>query len=218
MTGPLSDPAARLDELLRLPAENEVVEFKEAKRTYDFRKLGKYFSALSNEANLRGRCSGWFVFGVRNDRTVCGSAFRPNRPNLDSLKEEIANKTTARISFVEIYEIDHNDGRVVLLHIPAAPRGIPVGFEGHFYGRDGEAIGALNPEEYDRIRAQARLPVGTDPRSGHFHRQNPGPQLCEAPSTKPGFVVGGHAAAGPGSERTANRRGRCQGLKRTKTD
>jgi hypothetical protein len=42
-----------LHTLLDLTAENEVVEFKEAKNGYDFNKLGKYFSALSNEANLK---------------------------------------------------------------------------------------------------------------------------------------------------------------------
>jgi ATP-dependent DNA helicase RecG len=51
---PAVDPADLLTQLLKLPAETEVVEFKEAKNTYDFAKLGKYFSALSNEANLRG--------------------------------------------------------------------------------------------------------------------------------------------------------------------
>ena len=40
-----------LDRLLDLTIETEIVEFKEAKTTYDLRKLGKYFSALSNEAN-----------------------------------------------------------------------------------------------------------------------------------------------------------------------
>ena len=36
-----------LNSLRGLPAETEVFEFKEAKNGYDFRKLGKYFSALS---------------------------------------------------------------------------------------------------------------------------------------------------------------------------
>lgn len=35
-------------------AENEVVEFKKAERNFDIDDLGKYFSALSNEANLHG--------------------------------------------------------------------------------------------------------------------------------------------------------------------
>lgn len=42
-------------------SETECVEFKEAKTQYDFGKLGKYFSALSNEANLKERvCMAYF--------------------------------------------------------------------------------------------------------------------------------------------------------------
>ena len=37
---------AKLDELLKLPAETEWVEFKEAKGTFHFNELGQYFSAL----------------------------------------------------------------------------------------------------------------------------------------------------------------------------
>ena len=43
---------AKLDELLKLPAETEWVEFKEAKTNFDSDDLGKYFVALCNEANL----------------------------------------------------------------------------------------------------------------------------------------------------------------------
>ena len=51
---------AKLTELLALPAETEWVEFKEAKNNFDFDDLGKYFSALSNEANLKGQpWGGW---------------------------------------------------------------------------------------------------------------------------------------------------------------
>lgn len=35
--------------------ESEVIEFKEARTNYSFNDIGKYFSALSNEANLRGQ-------------------------------------------------------------------------------------------------------------------------------------------------------------------
>lgn len=37
------------------PYESEVIELKEAKNDFSFRDLGKYFSALSNEAILRGK-------------------------------------------------------------------------------------------------------------------------------------------------------------------
>ena len=36
---------------LRYHYENEVVEFKKAENSFSFDDLGKYFSALSNEAN-----------------------------------------------------------------------------------------------------------------------------------------------------------------------
>jgi ATP-dependent DNA helicase RecG len=153
----------RKDELIRqlnklrgLPAETEVFEFKEAKNGYDFRKLGKYFSALSNEANLKGSPHAWLIFGVKDrGRTIVGSRFRPQRKDLDHLKGEIAGKTTNRLTFVEIYELSLTEGRIVMFQIPAAPRGIPIAFEGHYYGRDGEELSPLNIEEIERIRSQA---------------------------------------------------------------
>jgi ATP-dependent DNA helicase RecG len=149
--------ATKLDELLCLTSESEVVEFKEAKNGYDFSKLGKYFSALSNEANLKKQAVAWLVFGVNDQRQVVGSNFRVVRKDLDSLKEEMANKTTHRISFVEIHEVNHAQGRVVLFEIPAAPKGLPVAFDGHWYGRDGEALSPLNLGEIERIRAQSTV-------------------------------------------------------------
>lgn len=47
--------------------ENEVVEFKEARTNYSFKDIGKYFSALGNEANIRGKREGWLIFGVANN-------------------------------------------------------------------------------------------------------------------------------------------------------
>jgi ATP-dependent DNA helicase RecG len=149
----------KLTELRSLPAETEVVEFKEAKNGFDFTKLGKYFSALCNEANLKGKKDAWLVFGVENShRNIVGSLFRNNnRPFLDSLKGEIANKTTNRITFIEIYELNLPEGRVVMLQIPAAPQGLPVSFEGHYFGRDGEELSPLNLEELERIRRQSAI-------------------------------------------------------------
>lgn len=136
-----------LDKLL-LYSENEVVEFKEAKNNYDFTKLGKYFSAISNEANLCGKPYGWLVFGVEDKKhKIVGTKFRTERKQLDSLKGEIANKTTNRITFMEIYELIRPVGRVVMFKIPAAPKGMPISFEGHYYGRDGEELYPLNIEK-----------------------------------------------------------------------
>ncbi|HQN16710.1 MAG TPA: putative DNA binding domain-containing protein [Bacteroidales bacterium] len=145
-----------LQQLRKLTAENEIVEFKEAKNGYDFNKLGKYFSALSNEANLQGRPYAWLVFGVENKKhAIVGSQFRSRRKDLDNLKSDIANKTTNRITFIEIHELFEPEGRVVMFQIPAAPKGFPIAYEGHYYGRDGEDLVPLNLEEIERIRAQA---------------------------------------------------------------
>lgn len=145
----------KLEQLLCLESESEIVEFKEAKNNYDFSKLGKYFSALSNEANLHSESSGWLVFGVENKKhEIVGTSYRSLRENLESLKGEIANKTTNRTSFIEIHELTTPQGRVILFQIPPAPRGMPVAFEGHFYGRDGEELVALSLEKIERIRRQ----------------------------------------------------------------
>ncbi len=145
-----------LKDLRNLSFETEVVEFKEAKNGFDFSKLGKYFSALSNEANLMGKPHAWLVFGIEDKKhKIIGSQYRSNRKKLDNLKSEIANKTTNRITFIEIHELDLPEGRVVMFQIPAAPKGFPVAFNGHYYGRDGEDLVPLNLEEIERIRAQA---------------------------------------------------------------
>lgn len=144
-----------LDNLCSLSAENEIVEFKEAKNTYDFSKLGKYFSALSNEANLKGKAFAWLVFGVEDKKhNIVGTKFRLQRKDLDSLKGEIAKKTTNGISFIEIYELVKPNGRVLMFQIPSAPKGIPIAFDGHYYARDGEELAPLNIEKIERIRGQ----------------------------------------------------------------
>jgi ATP-dependent DNA helicase RecG len=140
--------------LLSLPGENEVVEFKEAKQNFDFNKLGKYFSALSNEANLLQKDAAWLIFGINNRRQIVGTQYRKHITALHHLKKEIADKTANRISFIEIYELFLAEGRIVLFQIPPAPKGLPVSFDGHYYGRDGESLAALNFEEIERIRNQ----------------------------------------------------------------
>ncbi|MEO8498099.1 MAG: RNA-binding domain-containing protein [Planctomycetota bacterium] len=148
----------KLTEFLSLPAESEWVEFKEAKSNFDFDDLGKYFSALSNEANLKGQACGWLVFGVQDKpipRPLVGTQFRPRRPDLDSLKQEIAVPTSNHLTFEEIHEIATPQGRVVMFQIPAALRGSPTSWKGHFYGRDHEALVPLNLHELEQIRKQA---------------------------------------------------------------
>ncbi|MCL1921781.1 MAG: putative DNA binding domain-containing protein [Kiritimatiellaeota bacterium] len=146
-----------LDALRSQTAETEIVEFKEAKNGFDFPRLGKYFSALSNEANLKGKPFAWLVFGVEDTRhEIVGSNYRPRRKDLNSLMREVAEKTINRITFMDIFEVNgFPEGRVIMFQIPAAPRGLPVSFDGHYYGREGESLVPLNLEEIERLRSQA---------------------------------------------------------------
>ena len=151
------DIKATLNRLLDHDYETEVLEFKEAKNDYPFQKIGKYFSALTNEANLLGKKEAWLVFGVRDkDKAIVGSRYMTNPVRLHSLKKEIADKTNNRVSFKEIHAVETDRGRVVLFQIPAAPPGIPVSWEGIWYGRDGESLVKLNIEKIERIRQQGR--------------------------------------------------------------
>ena len=143
-----------LNELRALPAETEWLEFKEAKNNFDIDDIGKYFSALSNEANLKGVSCSWLIFGIEDKtRKIVDTKFRfKNRAHLDQLKAEIANRTTNRITFIEIYELNLSEGRVIMFQIPPAPRGMPVAWNGHYYGRDGESLSPLNIHEIEQIR------------------------------------------------------------------
>ena len=149
---------ALVDQLRAEPVETEWLEFKEAKHDFGFDELGKYFSALANEANLAGRDCAWLLFGVANKppRKVGGTSYRNSPAALQSLKQEISRNLAPGLSFEDIHVIQHPEGgRVLLFRIPAAPRGVPVAWNGHYHGRHGESLGALTLNEMDRIRAQA---------------------------------------------------------------
>lgn len=139
--------------------ESEVAEFKEAKSTFSSSDMGKYVSALSNEANLRGIERAWLVFGVKNNtRSVVGTAYKEAADHLNG--DKIAVQTgTGSFTFREIHVLHHTNGRVVLFEIPAAPRGMPIAWNGHYYGRAGESLVALGQDKLDEIRAQT---LGTD--------------------------------------------------------
>lgn len=122
--------------------ENEVVEFKEARTNYSFNDIGKYFSALSNEANLRGLQEAWLIFGISDDKRYVGTEFR-KQGSLQSLKKEIVNGTNERLTFLEIYELTMEKCRVIAFQIPPAIRGIPTTWQGAAYAREHESVSPL---------------------------------------------------------------------------
>jgi len=150
--------ASLLDQLIA-HWEDEVVEFKRGKDSYSSSDLGKYLSALANEANLRGKDRAWIVFGVDNaTRKVVGTTYKQNPDQLQATKKQILDGTGS-ITFRDIHELVHPDGRVILFEVPAAPRGMPITWSGHPYGRAGESLVALPQDKLDEIRNQT---IATD--------------------------------------------------------
>jgi len=160
-----ADVTRLLDGFRGLPAETEWLDFKEAKQSFDMDELGKYVSALANEANLHEQDGGWLVFGVKDKRDaasglrpVVGSSYKASAAALNELKLLIAQGTSPSITFTQIFEVPHADcapgSRVLVFQIPPAPRGQPITWKGHFYGRAGESLVALGTK-FEAIRMQS---------------------------------------------------------------
>lgn len=145
-------------DLLLAQWEDEVVEFKQGGEGFSTHDIGKYFSALSNEANLRGAPRAWLVFGVDNKtRQVVGSGYDAssealNRPG--GLKQQIAQGTDPGVCLGTVKPLDHPKGLVVFFEIPAAPQGVPIAWKGHYYARAGENLTALGLDKIEAIRRQ----------------------------------------------------------------
>lgn len=143
----------KLTQFRQMPSETEWIEFKEAKHNFDFDDLGEYFSAISNEANLKEQNSGWIIFGIKDrlPREIIGTHYRLGSSNLNNLKHEIAKQTNG-LTFKEIYELILPEGRVLMFQVPPAPVGMPTSWKGHYYGRDGASLSFLSIQEIESIR------------------------------------------------------------------
>lgn len=143
-------------------SENEVVEFKKAETNFDIDELGKYFSALSNEANLRDHEFAWIVFGVWDKKhQIIGTTFKDGEVALNRLKQDMSQHTTDNLIFRDIVPLDIEGKRVLLFQIPASPRNIVMHWKGVAYGRDGESLKPLNQAKQDAIRQQPPIPDWT---------------------------------------------------------
>lgn len=140
--------------------ETEVVEYKEAKQSFDFEKLGRYFSALSNEANLRNAECGWLLFGVTDKREICGTAYRKEkrRPSigLRSLKHKITEGLNNGLTFEEIYEFDLDGERVVAFQIPPCEFASPTTWRGIPWSREDLSLKEMPRFKLEAIWGQSR--------------------------------------------------------------
>ena len=130
-----------LNSLLNAPSENEHLEFKEAKKNYHFNKLVKYCCALANEQG------GKMILGVSDKlpRQVVGTnAFI----NLERTKIGLIRSLHLR---VDVDEVMHPDGRVLVFHIPSRPLGMAIEVEGSYWMRRGNELVPMLPDMLKRI-------------------------------------------------------------------
>lgn len=140
-------------------SENEVGEFKKAENNFDFDDLGKYFSALSNEANLRGLDFAWLIFGYDEKKhEIVGTSYKNGEGALNNLKHDFSQHTTDGQTFREIIPIEVDGKRILMFKISASPRNIVMKWKGIAYGRDGESLKPLNQSKQDEIRRQTPAP------------------------------------------------------------
>ena len=141
--------------------ENEVVEFKIGNKNTSSNDIGRYFSALANEANLRGLDHAWLVFGVDNKtHGTPGSEYPCDANSLNKsggLKSQIAEGTGIGMCFADIHILPRGAGsNIIFFEIPAAPQGMPVPWQRHYYARAGENVIGLGIEKIEKIRSQNR--------------------------------------------------------------
>ena len=122
-------------------AEDEHLEFKEAKNNFHFEKLVDYCVALANEGG------GHIVLGVSDQkpRSVVGSdAFQ----NLERTKAGLIERLHLRIN---AEEMQHPDGRVLIFQVPSRPLGTPIQYKGAYWMRGGEDLIPMTPDLLRRI-------------------------------------------------------------------
>jgi ATP-dependent DNA helicase RecG len=126
------------------PTETQRLEFKEAKHQFDNRKLYKYCVAIANEGG------GQLLLGIgdKPPRQVVGTAAFNN-------PVEMAEKLFEAVGFrVDIEEVQHPAGRVLVFHIPSRPKGTAYHLDGSYLMRAGEELVPMSEDQLRRIFAE----------------------------------------------------------------
>jgi len=111
-------------------SETQRLEFKEAKFSFDREKLYEYCVAIANEGG------GFLILGVadRPPRSIVGTvAFE----DVVKCEERLFEAVGFRVNVEEIW---HPDGRVVVFSIPSRPRGTAYHLKGTYLMRSGEQL------------------------------------------------------------------------------
>ena len=136
-----------LEHWLTVQAENEHLEFKEAREKYNDEEVLKYCVAFANEGG------GHLVLGVTDapPRKVVGTQAFVSETQLNKLKHKILNQLHIRVN---IHEIIHSNRRVLVFEIPARPIGQPMGLNGRYLMRAGQSLVGMTPGRLKEILAE----------------------------------------------------------------
>jgi ATP-dependent DNA helicase RecG len=149
-----------IQEIKRLRETEDKVEFKEAKRNFNFdggshsdpserRKcvLG-YVVALANEGG------GYLIFGVKENKTspheIMGTTFGEGK--IGALEDEIYKRLSVRVKIEELF--DDKNNRVLVFNIPSRNLGDPLTFEGVPLMRIGDSLRAMSNAELFNILSE----------------------------------------------------------------
>lgn len=125
--------------------EGEHFEFKEAKTKFHFEKLLKYCAALANEGG------GEMVLGVtdKRPRHVVGTQVfsQPERT-----RSGLIEKLRLNINFDEV---QHQNGRVLIFHVPSRPVGMPIKAEGVYWERKADSLVPMSENRLREIFSEA---------------------------------------------------------------
>ena len=133
----------QLQEWLNAP-EGRRLEFKEAKQNYHFEKLVDYCVALANEGG------GKIILGVtdRRPRKIVGtSAFdEPGRTEA-ALHDRLSHR-------IPLEELQTDEGRVLVVHVPARLPGTAWHHNGRYLKRAGDELTPMDASELRGIFAE----------------------------------------------------------------
>lgn len=124
--------------------EDAQLEFKAARQSYDSHELTRYCVAMANGGGGR------IILGIDNRRKVVGSFAFGNVQGL-------AKDQSLRLHLnVEVDEVQHPDGRVLVVTVPSRPIGVPLHYRGSYWMRRGEEIVPMPPEVLREIFSEAQ--------------------------------------------------------------
>jgi len=140
----LATTTEQIDIWIGAPSENQSLEFKEAKNGFEREKLYRYCVAIANEGG------GVLIFGITDKpprRVVGSAAFQ----DLVGLTSEIFTNVGFR---VDVEEVSHSGGRVLVFHIPSRARGSAYNYKGAYLMRSGESLVSMTEDRLRTIFAE----------------------------------------------------------------